>query len=148
VRDFFLSAGDIILKALGAAMGLLAGWPEGIRALGVMIAADYLTGILTAAAGKSPKSKHGGLSARASFLGLLRKGLMLLVILVASLADRMTGTDFVLRNMSIGFYLLNESISVLENVALMGVPIPGKLRNALEVLKRGEDEPPEQTARK
>lgn len=73
---------------------------------------------------------------------------MLLVILVASLADRMTGTDFVLRNMSIGFYLLNESISVLENVALMGVPIPEKLKNALEVLKRGDDKPPEQTAQK
>ena len=60
----------------------------------------------------------------------------------------MTGTDFVLRNMSIGFYLLNESISVLENVALMGVPIPEKLKNALEVLKRGDDKPPEQTAQK
>ena len=61
VRDFFLSAGDIILKALGAAAGLLAGWPEGIKALGVMMAADYLTGILTAAVGKAQSRNTGAL---------------------------------------------------------------------------------------
>lgn len=136
MRDFLLSAWDVLLKLGGAAAGLFSPRPEGLTALCVLMAADYLTGVLTGFFGKSAKSPTGRLSARASFMGLLRKGLILLVVLIAALADRYTGGTGMLQNMTVGFYLCNEGISVLENLALLGVPVPPVLKNALDALPK------------
>jgi len=106
--------------------------------IGVM-AVDYATGLLVAAMGKSPKTETGHLDSKAGFRGLLRKGVILLMVLLGALLDLALGTDAAMfRNMVIWFYIANEGISILENVALTDVPFPAWLKGALEQLRDRE----------
>ena len=127
------------LAALGgAAAGLLGGWDPLLRVLTVLMAVDYLTGILVALMGKSPKTEYGGLSSRAGAAGLARKGLMLCVVLVAAMADSAAGTGAsVCRDAACWFYIANEGISILENAGLAGAPYPEKLKQLLGQKKEG-----------
>ncbi|MBE5787911.1 MAG: phage holin family protein, partial [Clostridiales bacterium] len=126
MKDFFFNAWDILLRCFGAAAGVFGG--GSIRALALLMGLDYGFGIVLGLMGKSRKSKDGRLSARASFQGLLEKGMMLSVILLAAFLDRLAGQDDLLHRAATGFYICNEGISLLENAALLGVPVPGKIR--------------------
>ena len=88
---------------------------------------------------KSTKSETGALDSRAGFKGLVKKGVVLLVVLVAAQLDGLIGGTFS-RTAVILFYCANEGLSVLENVGVMGVEYPQFLKNALEALKE-KDEP-------
>lgn len=94
------------------------------------VAIDYVTGIASAA-------YTGTLSSRVGFLGIFKKVCIMCVVAAAHLLERVIGTDG-LRAVVIGFYIANEAISVLENVALTGVPLPEKLKNILHQLKNNE----------
>lgn len=137
---------DKIVKWLcaagGAVAGLMGEWDVTLTVLAVMMAVDYLSGIIVAAAGRSPKTEEGGLSSKVGFIGLAKKGFILLMVLVAAMLDKMIGTDGAMfRTMAVGYYIANEGLSVLENAALLGVPFPEKMRKALEILrdKSGKD---------
>ena len=104
--------------------------------LAVMMIADYITGVLRAALGKSDKTSGGRLSASAGFRGLLKKSLMLLAVLLSALLDDYAGANGVLRTAVIWFYICNEGLSVLENLAGMGVPVPQRLRALLNAEKQ------------
>ena len=77
--------------AAGAIAALFGGWTPGLTILSVMMAVDYLTGVLVAITGKSPKSEGGGLSSKAGFTGIARKGFIMLIVLVATQLDRAIG---------------------------------------------------------
>ena len=104
--------------------------------LAVMMIADYITGVLRAALGKSDKTSGGRLSASAGFRGLLKKSLMLLAVLLSALLDDYAGANGVPRTAVIWFYICNEGLSVLENLAGMGVPVPQRLRALLNAEKQ------------
>ena len=124
--------GAFIAEALG-------GWDAMMKLLAGLMALDFLTGYLVAAVWKkSNKSESGALDSKASFKGLIKKGMILLMIWVGVLLDNAIGTTYV-RNMVVIFFVGNEGLSLLENLGLMGVPYPDFLKRALEVLHEQGD---------
>ena len=122
----------LLAAAGGAVAGLFGGWDLLLRVLATLMAADYASGLIVAIMGRSAKTEYGGLSSKVGAMGLARKGLMLLVVLVAALVDQALGTDaYMCRNAACWFYIANEGISILENVGLAGAPYPAKLRELL-----------------
>lgn len=132
------------LTLLGTAGGvcswLLGGWNGTATVLLVLMAIDYLTGIIGAAVFHvSTKSETGALESKAGWKGLVRKCLTLLLVIVAAMLDRLLGTAFV-RDAVIIAFCANEALSIVENAALMGVPVPAAVRRAIEVLNRSAEE--------
>ncbi len=130
----------------GAIASVLGGWDTALQVFLIFMGADYLTGLILAGVfKKSDKSENGALESRAGWKGLCRKGLTLLIVLVAHMLDLLTGTAFI-RDAVILFFVSNEALSIIENAGLMGVPIPKVLSDAIEVLNRkgdGENENPQ-----
>jgi len=130
-----------VVAALGGVIGgALGGWDSLLAVLVGMMAADYVSGIIVAAMGRSQKTEYGGLSSKVGWIGLAKKGMMLLVVLVAALVDRaMGGVNSVCRDAVCWFYIANEGLSLLENMSLAGVPFPAKIKELLGQ-KKGESE--------
>lgn len=128
--------GSVIAEVFG-------GWDAAMITLVTLMIIDYIMGILVAAVWhKSPKSESGTLESRAGWKGLCRKGVVLLIVLVAARLDILLGTSNIVRNAAIIGYSANELISVVENAGLMGVPIPSVIQKAIDVLQKkaeGED---------
>ena len=119
--------------------GLLGGWDATLIALLLVMALDFATGLLVAWNGNSSKTETGGLSSSVSFKGLTKKIAILLLIALAAVLDRAVGTPGVLRLAVSMFYTANEGLSILENVALLGLKLPVTLVSALEAMReRGE----------
>ena len=131
MRNFILTFGAI---GGAAAAELLGGWDSALQTLIIFMAVDYLSGVACAAFFKcSSKSENGGLSSKSGFKGLAKKGMQLAIVLIAHRLDVMTGGDIVRTAVIIGF-TANECISIIENACLMGVPIPAKLRQAVDLI--------------
>ncbi|MBR1559672.1 MAG: phage holin family protein [Clostridia bacterium] len=126
---------------MGAVAGLFGEWPAALTILLVMMGVDYLTGVLVAATGRSPKTEGGGLSSKVGFMGLARKGFIMLIVLVATLLDRAVGNSaMVFQTATVCWYIANEGLSVLENADMMGVPFPGFVRERLERMREEQPE--------
>ena len=129
----------VFAAAIGAVAGALGGWSWLMTVLLACMIADYISGTLVAWMGKSLKTEYGGLSSKVGAVGLIRKGLMLMVVLVAALLDRALGqNNAMFRDAVCWFYVANEGISLMENLSLDGVPFPQKLKELLGE-KAGED---------
>ncbi len=131
---------NMICSAAGVVGGVLAeifgGWDTAIAALLIFMGIDYLTGLLVAGLFRnSPKTENGALSSGAGWKGLCRKGMTLLIVLVAARLDLLLGTAFI-RDGVIVAYILNEILSIIENAGLMGVPVPESIQKAIEVLQK------------
>lgn len=101
--------------------------------------ADYGTGLITAGIFKaSPKSKTGALESRASLKGLFRKGGILLMVFIAVQLDKVTGMELI-RNAVVTGFIASEGISIIENLGLMGLPMPAIIVKALDTLKQKAD---------
>lgn len=114
----------------GAVAGAFGGWDRLLPVLLAMMAIDYLSGVTVALLGRSQKTGYGGLSSKVGARGIAKKGLMLLVVLVAALLDRAAETA-VFRDGACWFYIANEGLSLLENLSLAGVPFPKRLKELL-----------------
>lgn len=114
----------------GAIAGAMGGWDATLKVLVVMMIVDYLSGLMAAVMGRSDKTEYGGLSSKAGFLGLGKKGLMLAVVWMATMLDAAMGTAMC-RDAACWFYIANEGISVLENLDHVGVPFPAKIKELL-----------------
>ena len=125
---------QLALAALGAWVGAFLGPADGLlAALIAMMPLDYLSGVLCAALERK-------LSSAVGFRGICKKALILMVVGVANILDtRVAGTGAALRGAVICFYLSNEALSLIENAAKAGLPIPGRLHDALAQL-RGKEE--------
>ena len=130
-----------IVAGIGsAAVQFLGGWDVMLKVLAGFMIVDYLTGFLVAFLWhKSRKTESGTLDSKAGAKGLARKMLILVFVGLGAMLDRLTGSDF-LRDAVCLFYIGNEGLSVLENTAIMGVPYPKVIQNALEILKEKGDE--------
>ena len=114
---------------------LYGGWTDGMTTLLMFMAIDYIMGLLVAGIWhKSKKTEDGRLESRAGWKGLVRKGVTMLIVLVAARLDMTIGTTVIRDTAVIGF-VANEGISIIENAGQMGVPLPAVIVNALEVLK-------------
>ena len=130
-----------MIGAIGALIAsLFGGWDTALVTLMIFMATDYVTGLIVAGVfHTSQKSENGALESRAGWKGLCRKGVTLLVVLVACRLDLITGTNFI-RDAVIIAFICNETISIIENAGLMGIDIPPALTAAIEVLKKKSDD--------
>ena len=120
---------QVIFTAIGGWLGWFLGGCDGLLyALLVFVVIDYITGIMCAVVDKKLDSRIG-------FKGIFRKVLIFALVGVGHLLDtHIIGTGSVLRTAVIFFYLSNEGVSLVENAAYLGLPIPAKLKAVLEQL--------------
>ena len=118
-----------VIAALGGCLGWFIGGMDGLLiALIVMMALDYLTGVMCAVTDRT-------LSSAVGFRGICKKVLILMLVGVAHVIDtHVIGSGSALRGAVICFYLSNEGLSLLENAARVGLPVPEKLKAVLQQL--------------
>lgn len=134
-----------IITAVGIAGSfiaqLLGGWDMALQTLIFFMTMDYLTGLIVAGVfKKSTKTENGALESKAGWKGLCRKGVTLIIVMVAAHIDKIAGTNGFMRNAVVIGYVANEALSIFENAGLMGLPINKKLRDAIAVLKGKAEE--------
>lgn len=119
---------------MGGALGaVLGGWDGFLYALIVFVIVDYVTGVMVGVLNKELSSQIG-------FHGIFKKIVIFALVAVAHIVDmQVIRNGSVLRTAVIFFYLSNEGISILENAARIGLPIPKKLKDVLEQLKEEEN---------
>lgn len=118
-----------------ALSALFGGFDGALVTLILFMCVDFALGFALAAFfGLSTKSEGGSLSSAACFRGLCRKFGTLAIVLVGARLDALTGQN-IIRDAVIYCYLLNEGLSITENLALMGVPVPQAVKSALDILK-------------
>ena len=120
---------QLIFAAIGGWLGYFLGGCDGLLyALIAFVVIDYLTGIMCAI------SDHT-LSSEVGFRGICRKVLIFMLVGIANILDAdVIGTGSVLRTAVIFFYISNEGVSLLENAAHLGLPVPEKVKDVLEQL--------------
>lgn len=120
---------QFIFTAVGGWLGYFLGGCDGLLvALVVFVTVDYLTGVMCAIEDKTLSSEVG-------FKGICRKVIIFMLVGIGHILDvNVIGTGSVLRTAIIFFYLSNEGVSLLENAAHLGLPIPEKLKDVLEQL--------------
>ena len=128
MKEFWNSI-QFVFTVIGGWLGYFLGGYDGLLyALVVFMAADYITGVMCAVVDKK-------LSSAVGFKGICRKVLILMLVGIANLLDvQVVGTGSVLRTAVIFFYLSNEGVSLMENAAHLGLPIPEKLKVVLAQL--------------
>lgn len=127
---------QLIFTAIGGWLGYFLGGCDGLLyALIAFVVIDYITGVMCAINDKTLSSEVG-------FRGICRKVLIFLLVGIANTLDvQVIGTGSVLRTAVIFFYISNEGVSLLENAAHLGLPVPEKIKNVLEQLHdRSESE--------
>ena len=114
---------------------LLGGWDSVISTLLIFMVIDYVSGLLLAGVfHASPKTDSGTLASRTGWKGLTKKGMTLLIVVIAVRLDMILGTSYIRDGVCIAF-MVNETLSIIENAGLMGVPIPNKLKQSIEMLQ-------------
>lgn len=115
---------------------LFGGWDNGLVTLLIFMVIDYVSGLIVAGVFKnSPKTDTGALESKAGWKGICRKGMTLLFVLIAYRLDLTIGTNYI-RNAVIIAFIANETISLVENAGLMGVPLPAVITKAIDVLQK------------
>ncbi|HBI6994817.1 phage holin family protein [Clostridium perfringens] len=127
----------LLVMALGTGLTWLLGvWDMPLITLVIFMILDQLTGVIRGYVNKDLSSDVG-------LKGIARKCVILIVLIVAVSLDRLLNTgSWMFRTMVAYFYIANEGISLLENCASLGAPIPEKLKNALIQLKEGKKKEP------
>lgn len=130
--------------AAGAVWGIFGGRDAMLMVLLALMAIDYITGVLVACIGKSTKTETGHLSSSVGWAGLAKKAGELLAVIVGVLLDMLAMEQMglqaaVFRTGMMLYIIATEGISVLENLGLLGVPLPGFVRRALEQLQSRSD---------
>ena len=130
---------QLVFTAVGGWLGWFLGGCDGLLyALLIFVTLDYLTGVMCAVADHKLSSEVG-------FKGICRKVLIFALVGIGHVLDtQVIGTGSILRTAVIFFYLSNEGVSLVENAAHLGLPIPEKLKAVLEQLhdraEKGGDE--------
>ena len=138
MRDFHIdliwTKVQIAITAIGGWVGYFVGGMDGLLiALIVLMSLDYISGIMCAIIDKKLSSAIG-------FRGICKKALILMLVGVANIVDvHVVGTGSALRGAVISWYLSNEALSLFENAAHIGLPVPDPLKNALAQLHGRDD---------
>ena len=129
------------IGVVGASIAsFFGGWDAALKTLIIFMAADYICGLVVAGIFHASKHSTGGrLESREGMKGLFRKAGALLCVLIAAQLDTVLGSDFP-RDAVVIAFICNEAISILENLGLMGVPVPQRLKDAVDALKNGKED--------
>ena len=118
----------MVSAAGGAAVYWLGGLDKLLTALVALIVLDYISGVI--------KAVHDRvLSSGAGLQGIVKKVMILSIVALSFILQKVTGGAMPLREITIMFFIANEGISVLENAAAIGLPLPGKLKSALKQMR-------------
>ena len=125
---------QLVITAIGGWLGYFLGGCDGLLfALMAFVVIDYITGVMCAINDRKLSSEVG-------FRGICRKVLIFLLVGIANILDvQVIGTGSVLRTAVIFFYLTNEGVSLLENAAHLGLPVPDAIKTVLEQLHDRSD---------
>ena len=131
----FWNAIQMVFTAIGGWLGYFLGGCDGlVVALVVFVVADYLTGVMCAISEKKLSSEVG-------FRGICRKVLIFILVGIANILDvSVIDSGSVLRTAVIFFYISNEGLSLVENAAHLGLPVPEKIKAVLEQLHDRTDD--------
>ena len=114
---------------------LFGGWSALIQILVAFVVIDYVTGVLAAGV-------NGKLNSNIGLKGIAKKVFIFVIVACGHLVDNAMGTQDIVRDAAIYFYIANELISILENAGEIGLPVPDILKNSIDRLKgKGEDTP-------
>ena len=146
-ENVFKNAARVCAAAGAVAASLIGGFDRAFATLLIFMIADFILGTVSALFFcSSSKTEGGGFRSDECRRGLMRKFGILALVVVASRLDILIGADYI-RDACVGCFIANECLSVFENLACMGVPVPAVLKRALEVLntksgdkKEGEDD--------
>ena len=134
----------IILALLGSALSavitiLWGGWSQPMTVLSILMLLDYISGLAVALVfQRSPKTESGGASSVIGLKGLLRKLFLILIVAAAYQIYKVINTNYLRDAVAITF-IANETLSLIENAGLMGIPIPKVLLRGIDVLKGKAD---------
>lgn len=120
---------DIFSVILTSIIYLLGGIDIALQSLLIIIIVDYITGIASAIYNKELSSKIG-------FKGILKKFSYLCVVALSVVIDNLTGQSGLIRTLVIYFFVANDGLSIIENMAEMNIKLPQKLIDALEQIKK------------
>ena len=120
---------DMISVILTTFVYLVGGFDIAIQSLLIVIVIDYLTGIASAIYNKELSSKIG-------LKGILKKFCYLLVVALSVVIDKLLGQGGLIRTLVIYFFVANDGLSIVENMAEMNIKLPKKLIDALEQIKK------------
>ena len=139
-----------LLTAIGLAGAVLAkylgGWDVELNFLLILMAIDFVTGLMVAGIfKKSKKTETGALSSNVGWRGICKKVMVLLFVLIGHQLDLTLGTNGFSRAAIIIASAGNELISITENAGLMGVPVPEAIMNAIDLLKKKKEATPNET---
>ena len=126
-----------LIGVIGSAFaGAFGGWDTALVTLVIFMGADYVSGLIVAGVFKqSSKTESGALESHAGWKGLCRKCMTLMLVLVAHMLDLVIGATYIRDAVCIAF-ITNETISIIENAGLMGIPIPAVITKAIDILQR------------
>ncbi len=132
-RSFHME--KFVFAGFGTGISFLFGsWHTSLTVLFVFMVLDILTGLIKGAINKELRSRTG-------YVGFLRKASIMIVIIMANMLDLITETGMpVFRTMAVYFYIGMEGISIVENLGLMGVPLPAAIAKYFEQLKSANDD--------
>lgn len=135
MRGSIVDMFQMFFAGLGAALGfLIGGFDIAIIVLIAFVVIDYLTGVIKAVYTKKLSSEVG-------FTGILKKLVIFMVVIIGHLIDSLLPGELTgVRTMIIFFYISNEGISIIENCAAIGIPIPQKIVKVLQQLQQNDDE--------
>ena len=144
---------EILAAVGGAIVSFFVAMPPLVWILIAVMTIDYITGLICGAMGKSKKTENGYLESHAAFMGLMKKALILLVVLLAALLDmavsKGAGIQFeAVMGACCLWFIASEGMSILENVASMGVPVPRVMMKLLEIMREKADPATEQQEEK
>lgn len=139
---------ELFAAAGGAVVSFFVSMPPLVWILIAVMSIDYVTGLICGAMGKSKKTETGYLASHEAWKGLMKKALILLVVLLSNLLDiavsKGAGITFeAVMGATCLWFIASEGLSVLENVASMGVPVPKILLKLLEIMREKGDAPEE-----
>ena len=120
---------NIVSVILTTFVYLVGGFDIAIQSLLIVIVIDYLTGIASAIYNKELSSKVG-------FKGIIKKFCYLLVVALSVVIDKLLGQGGLIRTLVIYFFVANDGLSIVENMAEMNIKLPKKLIDALEQIKK------------
>lgn len=125
---------DMLIAFFGGIISyLLGGWDIILTTLAIFMVLDYITGMIASFIEKTWNSEKGA-------VGLIKKGTIVLLVILGVFLDRLlTGDKWVFRTVICMFYISNEGLSVIENCGRIGLPVPNRLLDALEQLRKDND---------
>lgn len=132
----YKDAACAVFAGIGAWIAqIYGGWTQAMTALVVFVVADVATGMLCGLAKKSPNTDGGGLSSKVMREGAAKKVEIFFILLIAAWLDIAMHVT-IWKDAACIYYIAEEGLSILENAGALGLPIPDKLKSAIEALKK------------